>query len=190
MHCIISRYITHGHVLHNRPITDRRNTLITNRALPGYKLWFAFMFAHETAHIFFTAYSIIFSIIYVCSQRTQNVIMVTSLYVKLLAGYGSFDCGFSLRLLYMRTRRIQWHRSMYDMHLCFNISVKTKIWNDGIFVIIGDTVGCRYDNLRCRQWPQSWHHDIATTSYTHKNNHCIRIRKSASVYLAFASWQG
>ena len=27
------------------------------------------------------------------------------------------------------------------------------------FVATGGTGGCRYDNLRCHQWRQTWHHD-------------------------------
>ena len=38
-------------------------------------------------------------------------------------------------------------------------SPKTAICHDANFVVTGGTVGCHNDNLRCRQWRQSWHHD-------------------------------
>ena len=38
-------------------------------------------------------------------------------------------------------------------------TLKTVNCHDANFVITGGIVGCRYDNLRCHQWWQSWHHD-------------------------------
>ena len=38
--------------------------------------------------------------------------------------------------------------------------IKTRCCHDANFVVTGGTVGCRYDNLRCRQWRQIWHYDI------------------------------
>ena len=38
-------------------------------------------------------------------------------------------------------------------------AVKKKGRHDANFVVTGDTGGCRYDNRRCRQGRQSWHHD-------------------------------
>ena len=47
------------------------------------------------------------------------------------------------------------------------VSVKTKSCHDANFVIIGGTTGCRYDNLWCHQWWQSWHHDDSVFRYQH-----------------------
>ena len=38
-------------------------------------------------------------------------------------------------------------------------SLKAESCPDANFIIIGDTTGCRYDNLRCHQWRKSWHYD-------------------------------
>ena len=39
------------------------------------------------------------------------------------------------------------------------IALKTGGWHDVNFVAAGGHAGCHNDNLRCRQWRQSWHHD-------------------------------
>ena len=38
-------------------------------------------------------------------------------------------------------------------------SLQTESRYDAYFVITSGTWGCRYDNLMCHQWWQSWHHD-------------------------------
>ena len=59
--------------------------------------------------------------------------------------------------------------------MCSVITLKTKIFHDANFVIIGGTRGCHHDKLWCHQWWQSWHHDdylcsnvIYTTHTTHQ----------------------
>ena len=46
--------------------------------------------------------------------------------------------------------------SMLIIHLQY---VQTTLQNNANFVVTGGTAGCRYDNLRCHQGRQSWHHD-------------------------------
>ena len=38
-------------------------------------------------------------------------------------------------------------------------TLKTESCHNANFVVTGGTVSCHKDNLRCRQWRQSWHHD-------------------------------
>ena len=63
-------------------------------------------------------------------------------------------------------------------HLMTSLWKKTEIFHDINFVITGDTGGCRYDNLRCRQWRKVslsfqwndlfvlswWYHEFAVSS--------------------------
>ena len=42
---------------------------------------------------------------------------------------------------------------------------KTERWHDVNFVVAGGTGGCRYDNLRCRHWRQSWPHGDSRFSF-------------------------
>ena len=45
------------------------------------------------------------------------------------------------------------------MPLCrLGQTLKMKSCHDANFVPTGGTGGCYYDNLRCHQWQQSWHH--------------------------------
>ena len=36
-------------------------------------------------------------------------------------------------------------------------TLETRSWYDGNFVVTDDTIDCQTNNLRCRQWRQSWH---------------------------------
>ena len=40
-----------------------------------------------------------------------------------------------------------------------SVTLKTKSCRNANFDVIGGTVGCHNDNLRCHQWRQSWHYD-------------------------------
>ena len=44
-----------------------------------------------------------------------------------------------------------------SMYTCEYVLLKCESHNDANFVLTGGTGGCRYDNLRCHQRPQSWH---------------------------------
>ena len=56
--------------------------------------------------------------------------------------------------------------------------------HDANFVVTGGTAGCLYDNLQCRQWQQSWHHDnspFSLQSNKHVYSQCTDVKISVAV---------
>ena len=51
-----------------------------------------------------------------------------------------------------------WWSKAARFSACQCNALKHKSCHDANFVVTSGTVGCRYDNLRCHKWRQSWHH--------------------------------
>ena len=68
----------------------------------------------------------------------------------------------------------------------YQILQKPELYFDANFVVTGGTAGCRYDNLRCPQWRQGWHHDNSWY-YNNKLPRCGSMKENILIKIVEVS---